>query len=118
MAKLGGGVCLTTQTCLKQAARLLSTAGLPNHGHTHQGLLWSLIEARALLLETTKDKKEAIRPCQELSGLLATCGLDKNNELRMMKMRVSCNKILQSSSFERQIVLVVQALSKLLNLIL
>ena len=88
MAKLGGGVWLTVQTCLRQAARLFSTAGLPNHGHTHQGLLWSLVEARALLLEAMKDKKEAVQPCQELSGLLATCGLEKNNQLRVMKMRV------------------------------
>ena len=88
MAKLRGGVWLTAQTCFKQAARLFSTAGLPNRGHTHQGLLWSLVEARALLLEATKDKKEATQPCQELSGLLATCGLEKNKELRAMKMRV------------------------------
>ena len=88
MAKLGGGVWLTTQTCLRQVTRLFSTADLPNHGHTHQGLLWSLVEARALLLEATKDKKEAVQPCQELSGLLATYGLQKNDEMRAMKMRV------------------------------
>ena len=88
LAKLGGGVWLTTEICLRQATWLFTTAGLPNRGHTHQGLLWSLVEARALLLEATKEKKEAIRPCQELSGLLATCGLEKNNQLRAMKMRV------------------------------
>lgn len=88
LAKLGGGVWLTTEICLRQAARLFTIAGLPNHGHTHQGLLWSLVEARALLLEATKEKEEAVQPCQELSGLLATCGLEKNNQLRAMKMRV------------------------------
>ena len=99
LAKLGGGVWLTTETCLRQTARLFSTAGLPNRGHTHQGLLWSLVEARALLLEATKEKKEAIRPCQELSGLLATCGLEKNNQLREMKMRVSQKHVIMQSHF-------------------
>ena len=89
MAKLGGGNWLNTKSCLRLAARLFPAAGFPHHGRTYQGLLWSLLEARTLQLETTKDKADAIRLCQQLSGLLANCGLEKNNELRKLKMKVS-----------------------------
>lgn len=88
LAKLGGGSWLNAKSCLRLTARLFPATGLPHHGRTYQGLLWSLLEARTLQLETTKDKADAIKLCQQLSGLLANCGLEKNTELRKLKMKV------------------------------